>query len=151
VGERRLEGDQPVQEVRLVVLEAEVEDAGLAGRSHVPGHLERDRRLAGALGAADEQELTGPQAGADRLVEGREAERYGLVLAELAADDLVVQVHEDVESGPGSHAPGVAVQPPRAGPRLGGRVRLCRHEFMILPEWLSRRIVAPRLAAPPAP
>ena len=72
--------DQAVEQVVLLVLEADVEDVGLAARRDVAGHLEGHRRLAGALGAADEQQLTGPQAAADGLVERREAERDGLVV-----------------------------------------------------------------------
>ena len=82
VGERRLHRDQAVEQVLLVVLEADVEDVGLAAGRDVAGHLEGHRRLAGALGAADQHQLAGAQAGADRLVERREAERDGLVLAD---------------------------------------------------------------------
>ena len=85
VGERRLHRDQPVEQVLLVVLEADVEDVGLAAGRDVARHLEGHRRLAGALGAADEEQLAGAEAGADRLVEGREAERDRLVFADLAA------------------------------------------------------------------
>ena len=84
VGERRLHRDEPVEQVLLVVLEADVEDVGLAARGDVAGHLQGHRGLAGALGAADEQQLAGTQAGADGLVERGEAERDGLVLADVA-------------------------------------------------------------------
>ena len=97
VGERRLHRDQPVEQVLLVVLEADVQDVGLAAGRDVARHLEGHRRLAGALGAADQQQLAGAQAGADRLVERREAERDRLVLGDLAGGDLVVEVDEDVE------------------------------------------------------
>ena len=73
VGERRLHRDEAVQQVRLVVLEADVEHVGLAARRDVARHLEGHRGLAGALGAADEQQLAGAQAGADGLVERGEA------------------------------------------------------------------------------
>ena len=92
VGERRLHRDEPVEEVLLIVLEAEVEDIGLAAGCDVACHLEGHRRLAGALGTADQQELAGPQAGADRLVERGEPERNGLVLANLAGRHLVVEL-----------------------------------------------------------
>ena len=81
VRERRLHRDQAVEQVLLVVLEADVEHVGLAARRDVARHLERHRGLAGALGAADEQQLAGAQPAADGLVERREAERHGLVLA----------------------------------------------------------------------
>ena len=83
VGERRLHGDEPVEQVLLVVLEADVEDVGLTARGDVARHLEGHRRLAGALRAADEQQLAGPQAATDGLVQRREAERHRLVLADL--------------------------------------------------------------------
>ena len=75
---------EPVEQVLLVVLEADVQDVGLAARGDVARHLEGHRRLAGALGSADEQQLAGAEPGADRLVERREAERDRLVLADLA-------------------------------------------------------------------
>ena len=80
VGERRLGRDQAVEQVQLVVLEADVEHVGLAAGRDVARHLERHRRLAGALRPADEQQLPGAQAAADRLVERGEAERHRLVL-----------------------------------------------------------------------
>ena len=97
VGERRFHRDQPVEQVLLVVLEADVEHVGLAAGGDVAGHLERHRGLAGALGAADQEQLAGPQARADRLVERREPERDRLVLGHLAGRDLVVQVDQHVE------------------------------------------------------
>ena len=112
VRERRLHRDQPVEQVLLVVLEADVQDVGLAAGRDVARHLEGHRRLAGALGAADEQQLAGAQAGADRLVERREAERDGLVLGDLAGRDLVVEVDEDVERRAGRQAAVVGVEAP---------------------------------------
>jgi hypothetical protein len=44
-----------LDQVLLVVLEADVQHGRLAGGGHVSGHLERHRRLALALRATDEQ------------------------------------------------------------------------------------------------
>ena len=120
VGERRLHRDQAIEQVLLVVLEADVEDVGLAAGRDVAGHLEGHRRLAGALGAADQQQLAGAQAGADRLVERGEAERDGLILADLAGRDLVVEIDEHVERGAGRHAARVGVQAPGLGGAAAG-------------------------------
>ena len=69
VHQRGFHRHEPVEEVLLVVLEADVEDVGLAAGGHVAGHLKRHRGLAGALGAADEQQLARSQPAADGLVE----------------------------------------------------------------------------------
>ena len=82
VRERRLLGDEPVQQVLLVVLEADVEHVRLAARGDVARHLEGHRGLARALGAAEEQQLPRTEAGADGLVERGEAERDRLVFAD---------------------------------------------------------------------
>ena len=95
-------GDQAVEQVQLVVLEADVQHVGLAAGGDVARHLERHRGLAGALGAADQQQLAGAEAGPDRLVEGREAERHGLVLADLARRHLVVEVDEHIDAPTGA-------------------------------------------------
>ena len=121
VGERRLHRDQPVEQVLLVVLEADVEDVGLAAGRDVARHLEGHRRLAGALRAADQQELAGAQAAADRLVERREAQRDRLVLRDLAGRDLVVEVDQDVERRAGHQAAVVGVEAPRRRGRSRGR------------------------------
>ena len=92
VGQRRLHRDEPVHEVGLVVLEAQVEHVRLTARCDVARHLEGHRRLAGALGAADQHQLPGPQAGADRLVERGEAQRDRLVLGEVPGGDAFVQI-----------------------------------------------------------
>jgi len=118
VGEGRFHGDQPVEQVLLVVLEAEVEHVGLAARSHVAGHLEGHRRLARALRASDEHQLAGPQSSPDRLVHWGEAQRHGLVLADLAGRDLVVEIDQHVQGGPGRHAAVGCIESPAA---LGGR------------------------------
>ena len=115
VGERRLHRDQAIEQVLLVVLEADVEDVRLAARRDVPGHLEGHRRLAGALGATDEQQFACAQAGADGLVEGGEAERDGLILADASGRDLVVEVDENVERGTGRHAARGGIQAPSLG------------------------------------
>ena len=83
VGERRLHRDQAVEQVLLVVLEADVQDVRLAARGDVARHLEGHRGLAGALRAADEQQLSGPQPRPDGLVERREPERDRLVLRDV--------------------------------------------------------------------
>jgi hypothetical protein len=54
VGQRRLHRDEPVHQVRLVVLEAQVQDVGLATGRDVARHLEGHRGLAGALGATNQ-------------------------------------------------------------------------------------------------
>ena len=65
---------------------------------------------------------------ADRLVERREAQRDGLVVGQVAGRDPVVQVHQDVEGGPGHQAPGVGVQAPlRLRPARGGLLDLGAH------------------------
>ena len=117
VGERRLHRDQPVEQVLLVVLEADVQDVGLAARRDVARHLERHRRLAGALRAADQQQLPGAQPAPDGLVERGEPERDGLVFGDVAGRDLVVEVDEHVERRARHEAAGVGIEPP------GGRLR----------------------------
>ena len=102
-GQRGLHGDQPVEHVRVVVLEVDVEHVRLAGRGDVARHLERHRRLAGALGAADEHQLTRPEAATEHLVQRRHAERDGLVVGDVAGGDLAADVHEHVERGPRDH------------------------------------------------
>ena len=134
VGQRRLHRDEPVHQVRLVVLEADVQHVGLAARRDVARHLEGHRRLAGALGAADEQQLARAQAGADRLVERREAERDRLVLGQVAGRDALVEVDEDVERGARRHAAVVGVEPPGraagAPATVVGRFRCSRGRFL---------------------
>ena len=71
------------------MLEADVEHARLPAEDDVARHLDGHRRLAGALRAADEQQLSGAQPTTDRLVERREAERNRLVLVDGARADLV--------------------------------------------------------------
>jgi hypothetical protein len=122
VGERGLRGDQAVEQVQLVVLEADVEHVGLAAGRHVAPHLERHGGLAGALGPADQQELSGAHAAAHGLVERGEPERHGLVLAHLAAGHLFVQVDEHLDGRPGRHAPVRTVKPP-GRPRRSPRFR----------------------------
>ena len=75
MGQRRLHGDHALDQVLLVVLEADVEGGRLARCGHVARHLERHRRLALALGAADQHQLAGTQAATDRLVHRHEAGR----------------------------------------------------------------------------
>jgi hypothetical protein len=120
VGERRLHRDEAVHQVRLVVLEAQVEDVRLAAGRDVARHLEGHRRLAGALGATDQHQLPGTQAGADGLVERREAERDRLVLGQMARRDPLIEVDEHVQRRPRCHAPVVGIEPPIApSGRLG--------------------------------
>ncbi len=128
VGQRRFHGDEPVEEVVLLVLEADVEDVRLAARGDVARHLQGHRRLAGSLGTADQEELARAQARADRLVQRGEAQRDRLVVGQVAGDDPVVQVHQDVEGGPGHEAPGVGVKAPlRLRPTDGGLLSLGAH------------------------
>ena len=148
VGERRLHRDQPVEQVLLVVLEADIQDVGLATRRDVARHLERHRRLAGALRAADQQQLPGPQPAADRLVERGEPERDRLVFGDVAAGDLVVEIDEHVERRPGHQAAGVGVEAP--GRRLGRRLSVGRrfrsvggHGSVSSPDGYGGRRVAP--------
>ena len=148
VGERRLHRDEPVEQVLLVVLEADVQDVGLAAGRDVARHLEGHRRLAGALGAADEQQLAGAQAGADRLVERREAERDRLVLGDVAGRDLVVEVDQDIERRTRPQAAVVGVECARSAWGRASAVGRARRERRcsrdrILPEWLRWRTVAP--------
>src|SRR5439155_25517098 len=82
VGECRLHRNQAIEQVLLVVLEADIEDIRLAARRDVARHLEGHRGLAGALRPADQEELTRAQSRADRLVHRREAERDRLILAD---------------------------------------------------------------------
>ena len=105
---------EPVEQVLLLVLEADVQDVGLAARGDVARHLERHRRLAGALGPADEHQLAGPQAAADGLVEQAEPERDRLILAEPAAGEVIVQIDQDVQRRARDQAAVVRVEPPGA-------------------------------------
>ena len=152
VRERRLHRDQPVEQVLLVVLEADVEDVRLAARRDVARHLEGHRRLAGALGAADQQQLAGPQARADRLVERGEAERDGLVLGDVAGGDLVVEVDEDVERRARHQAAVVGVEAPGRWLRRRLGVGGCLRSVGVLtrsvssPDGYGRRSVAPGTA-----
>ena len=120
--QRRLHRHQPVQHVRVVVLEADVQDVGLPGRGDVAGHLERHRRLAGALGATDEHQLARPQAPAEHLVERRHAERDRLVVGQLARGDLLAHVVQNVECGSRRHRTMARLEEPAVvrGRRLGG-------------------------------
>ena len=121
VGEGRLHRDHAVEQVMLFVLETDVQDVGLPARRDVARHLECHRRLAGPLGTTDEQELTGPQAAADRLVERREAERDGLVVGEAPAGDPVVEVNHHVERRARDQAPGRRIETPLGVGLTGGR------------------------------
>ena len=134
VGESGLHRDEPVEQVLLVVLEADVQDVGLAARGDVARHLERHRRLAGALRAADQEQLAGAQTAADRLVERGEPERDGLVLGDVAGGDLVVQIDEHVESRPGHEAAGRRRQDARRG-RLRRRLGVGRRFRSVGGHW----------------
>ena len=94
--ERRLHGDDAVEEVLLVMLEADVQHAGLTAEHDVAGHLHGHGGLAGALRATDEQQLAGSQATADGLVQWREAERHRLVLVDGTAGNLLGERREDL-------------------------------------------------------
>ena len=158
VGQRQFHRDQPVEQVLLVVLEADVQHVGLAAGRDVARHLEGHRRLAGALRAADQEQLAGTQAEADRLVERGEAQRDRLVLRDLTGRDLVIEVDQDIErrTGPQAAVGGVEL------PRRRGRSRWRRGAAVFglaasvvtasgasvltrldPPGWLRRRIVAP--------
>ncbi len=151
VGERRFHGDQPVEEVLLLVLEADVEDVGLAAGRDVAAHLEGHSGLAGALRAADEEQLAGSEAAADRLVERREAQRNRLVLAHPARRDVVVEVDQDVQRRPRVHAAVRGVEAPGAlgtcvcVDGLGAQgekvlpVVTCRHGSTVVPPVTPRR------------
>jgi hypothetical protein len=105
------------------VLEAEIEDVRLAARRDVARHLQRHRRLAGALRATDQQQLTWAKARAHRLVHGREAKRNRLVVAHLARRDLVVEIDQHVEGRTRGHAAVGGIEPPcavRCSNDLGG-------------------------------
>ena len=143
VGQRRLHRDQPVEEVLLLVLEADVEHVGLAARGDVAGHLEGHRRLAGALGAADQQQLARPQARPDRLVERGEAEGDRLELANLAAGHAVIEVDQDVERRARRHAAVGGLESPHAlfGLMAGSAASVLTR--MDPPGAASSRILAP--------
>ena len=119
VRERRLHRDEPVHQVRLVVLEAQVEDVRLAAGGDVAGHLEGHRGLAGALRPADEQQLAGAQAGADGLVERGEPERDGLVLARWPVVTLSLRSTRTSSARARRHAPVIGIEAP--APCVGGR------------------------------
>jgi hypothetical protein len=55
MGQGGFHRDQAVEQVLLVVLEADVEHVGLPTGCHVARHLEGHRRLAGALCPADQE------------------------------------------------------------------------------------------------
>jgi hypothetical protein len=118
MGERGFHRDEPVQEVLLIVLEAEVEHVRLTARRDVAGHLQGHRRLAGPLGATDEQELAGRRPVPIVLSSGVNPSGTGWYSPMLPAGDLVVQVDEHVERRARRHAAGVRVETP--GPRLRG-------------------------------
>ena len=103
------------------MLEADVEHVRLAARGDVAGHLEGHRRLAGALGAADEQQLAGAQAGADRLVERREA-RAGPAGTRRACPVVTLSLRSTRTSSAerGRHAAVVGVEAPAASPLAHG-------------------------------
>ena len=103
-GQHRLLGDDAVEQVLLVVLEADVEHAGKAAHHDVAGHLHGHGGLAGALGAADEQHLAGSDAAADGLVQRREAERDRLVLRDVALGDLAGQGRKHLGAASGLDA-----------------------------------------------
>jgi len=86
----RFKRHESVEQVLLLVFEADVEHVGLAAGGDVAGHLQRHRRLARALSAADQHQLAGPQPAADGLVEQPKAERHGLILTEPPAGQVVV-------------------------------------------------------------
>ena len=67
-----LHGDELLGQVLGVVLVGEVEDRAARGR-RVAGELERERRLAEALGPGEQDQRAGAQAAADELVEAAEA------------------------------------------------------------------------------
>lgn len=104
VGQRGFHRDQAIQQIRFVVLEAEVQDVRLPAGRDVACHLEGHRRLAGALRSTDQEQLTRAQAGADRLVQWREPERHRLVLGQVTGRHPLVQVDQDVKSGARRHA-----------------------------------------------
>jgi len=97
----------------LFVLETDVTDVGLPARRNVARHLECHRRLAGPLGTTDEQELTGPQAAADRLVERREAQRTAWY-RRGSRWRSVVEVNHHVERRARDQAPGRRIETPLA-------------------------------------
>src|SRR5664280_1230793 len=121
VGERRLHRDHPVEQVVLFVLEADVEHVGLPAGRHVARHLEGHRRLAGALRSADQQELAGPEAAADGLVERGETEGNRLVVRQVPARDPIVEVDQHVEGRARNQAPGRRVVTPLGRGLNGGR------------------------------
>ena len=140
VGERRLHGDHPVEQVVLFVLEADVQDVGLPARRDVARHLESHRRLAGPLGTADEQELARPDAVADGLVEGREAERHGLVLGEVPARDALIEVDQHIQRRARDEAPGRGIVTPLGIGRTSCRtLRLGAHAVSRSPDMRRQR------------
>ncbi len=152
--ERGLHRDQPVEQIRLVVLEADVQDVGLPARRDVARHLEGHGRLAGALGTADEHQLAGAQTTTDGLVHRGETERDRLVFADLAPDDLLVEIHQHVERRARRHAAVGRIKTP--GRRCGGRLRISgfgAHVGADLPGWCSdaKGSTQLRLNHPPGP
>src|SRR5947207_6423139 len=105
MSERRLHGDQPLDQVFLLVLETHVQDAGLATCRHVARHLEGHGRLARALRSTDQEQLAGTHASADRLVEWNEAGRDGLELVDLPRRDALIEAGEHLEGGAWRESP----------------------------------------------
>ncbi len=139
VCQRRLGSDQAVEQIELVMLETDVQDVGLATGRHVARHLERHRGLARALGAADQQQLARTEPGADRLVQRREAEGDRLVLPDLAAGDLLVEVHQHLDRRTRRHTAVGSVETP-------GWTRRCpgiRHVLISSRESAEARILTP--------
>ncbi len=141
VGERRLHRDQALDEVLLLVLEADVEHLCLAGGSDVARHLEGHGRLAGTLGAADEDQLAWAHPATDRLVERHEAGGDGLEFVDVARGDALIEACQHVERGTRGQGPLADVERPVLGLGvLGGGERLVDHRDGRLPLGIVTRV-----------
>ncbi len=140
-GQHGLLRDETVEQVLLVVLEADVEHAGEAAHDDVACHLQRHRGLAGALGAADEEHLTSADAAADGLVQGRESEWHRLILGDVTLRHLAGQGRQHVCGAAGLDVadarvvlPGLATDG-LVGVRDG--TRLLRRESRLRQAWVE--------------
>ena len=139
MSERRLHGDQPLDQVLLFVLEADVQHAGLSTGRHVARHLEGHGRLARALRSTDQEQLAGAHASADRLVERNEPGRDGLELVDPPRRDALIEAGEHLEGGAWRESPLAGVEGPIRRVSRGSHVgeRLFDHRDGRLPPVLS--------------
>ena len=132
--QHRLLRDDAVEQVLLVVLEADVEHAGQAAHDDVARHLHGHRGLARALRAADQQHLASAEAAADGLVQRGEAQRHRLVLRDVALGHLARERAQHLRRAAWLDVAQAGVEPPRL-PAESTR----RYDVMAL-GWVGARV-----------